>query len=93
MPFDCLRNQTENVCLFTKISRENVSCKLSGRRPVKCFWFFGTEMSRCMWNIKRGKQRASEDSGYFIIGERANRSAPGTGHVPIPGVAKMVPAR
>lgn len=24
-------------------------------------------------------QRASEDSGYFIIGERANRSAPGTG--------------
>ena len=32
-----------------------------------------------MRNIPRGKQRGSVDSGYFIVGERANRSAPGIG--------------
>ena len=72
-------NQSEKVCLFAKISRENVSRKLSGRRPVEHLHFFGTDMSRCMRNIKRGKQCGSEDSSYFIICERANKSAPGTG--------------
>jgi len=72
-------NQTSKLCLFAKISRENVSRKLSGRRSVERLRFFGTEMSRCMQNVKRGKQRSSEDCGCFFIGERANRSAPGTG--------------
>mmetsp|Transcript_21011 Transcript_21011/g.46644 ORF Transcript_21011/g.46644 Transcript_21011/m.46644 type:complete len:275 (-) Transcript_21011:773-1597(-) len=72
-------NQTPKLCLFAKISRENVSRKLSGRRPVERLRFFGTEMSRCVQNVKRGKQHSSEDSGCFFIGERANRSVPGTG--------------
>ena len=72
-------NQSTKLCLFAKISRERVSPKLSGRRPAERLRNFGKEMSRCMLNIKRGKQCGSEDSGYFIVGERPNRSAPGIG--------------
>lgn len=72
-------NQSKKVCLFAKNSREKVCRKLGGRKPLKRLRFFSSEMSRCMRNIPRGKQRGSVDSGYFIVGERANRSAPAIG--------------
>ena len=72
-------NQSKKVCLFAKISREKVSRKLAGKKPMKRLRLFCSEMSRCMQNIPRGQQRGSqEDSGScFIVGERANRAAPG----------------
>ena len=71
--------QSKKVCLFAKISREKVCRKMGGRKPLNRLRYFSSEMSRCMRNIPRGKQRGSVDSGYFIVGERANRSAPGIG--------------
>eukprot|EP00534_Pseudo-nitzschia_fraudulenta_P003218 CAMPEP_0201136286 /NCGR_PEP_ID=MMETSP0850-20130426/54804_1 /ASSEMBLY_ACC=CAM_ASM_000622 /TAXON_ID=183588 /ORGANISM="Pseudo-nitzschia fraudulenta, Strain WWA7" /LENGTH=327 /DNA_ID=CAMNT_0047407577 /DNA_START=5 /DNA_END=988 /DNA_ORIENTATION=+ len=72
-------NQSQNFCLFAKISREKVLRKLGGRNPAKRLRLFSSEMCRCMRNIPRGQQRGSVDNGYFIVGERANRSAPGIG--------------
>ena len=72
-------NQSQKVCLFAKIAREKVLRKLGGRNNAKRLRFFSSEMCRCMRNIPRGQQCGSVDNGYFIVGERANRNAPGTG--------------
>ena len=32
-----------------------------------------------MLNINRGQQQGSDNDGYFIVGERENRNATGTG--------------
>jgi len=67
------------VCLFAKVSREHTLCTLRARGRVEQLREFGEEMSRCMLNINWGQQRESDDDGYFIVGERANRNATGIG--------------
>jgi len=47
------------------------------KKLVECLRSFGMEMSRCVQNINRWKQRGSDDNGYFIVGERPNRKGSG----------------
>ena len=72
-------DQSNHVCsIFANVSRKYGSCRLSGKRPVKHLCSFGLEISMCMQNRNCGKQHGSDNNGYFIVGERANRN---TSHI------------
>ena len=44
-------DNSKNVCLFAKVSREHALQTLGGRGCVERLREFGEEMSRCMLNI------------------------------------------